>query len=95
MALTSASTIADAEAQLLDNLSYEGSATKAAAALEAVRYLLARRAVSRSTGAGDNVNSYQFSEQFLLYQEKALRTVVQAASDTERASFTIGRCLHN
>jgi len=93
MALTHTSTIADAEAQLLDNLSWEGSAAKAAAALEAVRYLLAKRAVSRSSGAGENSNSHQFSEQFLLYQEKALRDAVAAATDSKRSGFVTGRAI--
>lgn len=91
MSLTHTSTIADAEAQLLDNLSWDGSATKQAAALEAVRYLLARRSVSSSTSTAAASNSTQFSEQFLLYQEKALREAVQAANSANRAGFVTGR----
>jgi hypothetical protein len=43
MALTSSSSVTDALAQYNDNLSWEGDATKAAAALEAVRFLLVNR----------------------------------------------------
>ena len=43
MALTSASTIDDALAQYNNNLSWEGDAAKAAAALEAVRFILVNR----------------------------------------------------
>ena len=40
LALTSSSTAAEAKAQLFNNLVWEGSPTKAADALEAIRYLL-------------------------------------------------------
>jgi len=51
MALTSASTIIDAEAQLKDNLRWHGSLTTARDALEAVDFILAFRRVS--VGEGD------------------------------------------
>ena len=43
MALTSTSTLSDALAQYNDNLSWDGDATKATAALEAIRWLLINR----------------------------------------------------
>ena len=46
MALTSASSISDAINQYSDNLSWEGDAAKATLALEAIRFLLVRRAQS-------------------------------------------------
>ena len=50
MALTSSSTLTDALAQYNDSLSWEGNATKAPLALEAVRWLLANRAQVAADG---------------------------------------------
>ena len=48
MALTSASTLRNAFDQYADNLLWEGDLTKAAAALEAVRFILMKRHESGS-----------------------------------------------
>jgi len=63
MALTSASTISDAIDQYSDNLSWEGDATKAAAALAAIRFLLVRR----SQAGGISGRNWNFES---LQQEK-------------------------
>jgi len=55
MGLTSASTIADAYDQYKDNLSWEGDSTKATAALEAVRFLLACRPEQIAAEAGVSI----------------------------------------
>lgn len=62
MALTSASTISDALAQYNDNLSWEGNATKAAAALEALRWLRINRPQAGSR-EGVSLNYAEISEE--------------------------------
>jgi hypothetical protein len=88
MALTSSSTIADALAQYNDNLSWYGSPTKAAAALQAVRFLLVNRAMTLADGDGQSVN-YASLEQ----EKTALEKYVKQSTTTgsTRQSFTMGR----
>jgi hypothetical protein len=89
MALTSASTYADAVAQYNDNLSWEGDATKAAAALEAIRWLLINRPTATSrTGRSINYASLEG-------EKKRLEEFVAVASTSvNRATFTRGRMLY-
>lgn len=56
MALDSSSTLPDALAQYNDNLAWEGNASKQILALEAVRWLIANRPVSNTTGDGRTIN---------------------------------------
>jgi len=90
MALTSSSTLSDALAQYSDNLNWQGDATKAAAALESVRWLLVNRPSANSM-RGRSIN-YES-----LYQEKTkLEEYIDkfgAASTARRVSFTKGRAL--
>ena len=87
MALTSSSTLTDALAQLNNNLAWEGSATKAADALEAVRWLLFNRAKIMANGG----TSYNFEE--LAEMEKKLDAYVSKVGTSNRTSFTRGRML--
>lgn len=88
MGLTSASTLTDALAQYNDNLGWDGDATKAALALEAVRWLLANRALSQGV-AGVSIN---FSD--LRDEKTKLESFVSATKSTaNRASFVKGRAL--
>jgi len=88
MALTSSTTLSDALAQYNNNLSWEGSPTKAAAALEALRWLFVNRPVSNTTGDGRTINYAA------LEPEKArLETYVNsqsAAVKAGRSSFVRG-----
>ena len=88
MALTSASTIADAIGQYNNNLSWEGNITKATSALEAVRYILANRPKVIATGER-NVNFDSLASE----KEKLEIFVGRASSSVHRAAFTRGRML--
>ena len=87
MALTSASTIADAYAQYQNNLLWQGDLTKAQNALAAVRYLLMCRPqqIAAETGV-----SMRFAE--LQHEKAALEGYVGKLSTTiNRAAFTRAR----
>lgn len=88
MALTSASTISDALDQYNDNLSWEGNVTKAALALEAVRYILANR--PKVIASGERNVNYE-----TLQMEKSnLESYVgKFSSGVNRTRFTRGRML--
>lgn len=86
MALTSASTLADALNQYKNNLRWWESAAKAAACLEAVMYLLACK--PETIAAADQSVSFTSLERL---REK-LEPVVEATAGTRnRTSFVIGR----
>jgi len=88
MALTSASTQAEALAQYNDNLAWDGNTTKAQNALEAVRWLLVNRAASQSI-AGINLN---YSD--LQNEKKRLEDfVIATKTGGQRASFVRARAL--
>lgn len=88
MALTSSSTRADALAQYNNNLSWEGDATKAAAALEAVRWLLVNR--PERIAKGDRQLNYAS----LQAEKERLESFLNiSSSSVERASFVQGRPL--
>lgn len=88
MALTSSSTLTDALNQYNNNLSWEGNITKAAAALEAVRYILANRPNRISSG----VRSIDYPE---LAAEKVRleEFVARKSAAVNRVTFTRGRML--
>lgn len=86
VALTSASTYDDAIAQYNNNLSWEGSAIKAAAALEAIRWLLVNRPQSTSR-AGRSMNYAS------LEAEKTRLEAVVSSASANRTSFARGRML--
>ena len=90
MALTSSSTLSDALAQYNDNLSWEGSASKAVLALEAVRWLLANRA------QGFSIEGRSLNYASLEKEKDQLETFVANNSTTStaaRSTFTRGRAL--
>lgn len=87
MALTSTSTLTDALAQYNNNLAWEGSATKAADALEAVRWLLVNREQSSTIrGRSLNYTSLEAQEAKLSAYVASAGTAAAAA----RCSFTRG-----
>ncbi len=88
MALTSASTITNALAQYNDNLDWEGDATKAAAALAAVRFLLVNRPTAIQTN-NRNINFESLAEE----KRKLEKYLRHAAGSVDRATFTRGRML--
>lgn len=88
MALTSASTLTDALAQYNDNLGWDGDPTKAALALEAVRWLLINRAQSQSM-AGMNLNYADLRAE----KERLEQYVSTTKSGARRASFVRARAL--
>ena len=88
MALTSSSTITDAINQYNDNLSWEGSTTKAANALEAVRYLL----VNRPSRIASNNRNIDF-ESLVEEKRKLEKFLGVLGSNVNRCSFTRGRML--
>ena len=88
MALTSSSTISDAIDQYNDNLSWEGSATKAALALEAIRYLLINRPTEIATN-NRNVNFESLAEE----KRRLEKYLKFAGANVDRSSFTRGRML--
>ena len=85
MALSSTSTLANALAQYNDNLSWDGNATKAALALEAVRWLLVNRPAA-TAGAGTNMN---FTD--LAAEKRRLESFLDGPGSTSRVSFVEGR----
>lgn len=88
MSLTSSSTIDDALNQYNNNLSWEGDITKASAALEAVRYILANRPVRIASGE----RAINYSE-LQLEKEKLESFVGMSGSNVNRVTFTRGRML--
>jgi hypothetical protein len=86
--LSSTSTLADALAQLNDNLAFHGNATKAALYLEAADWLLVNRPKQSEAGS----SSLDF-ESILPRMEKAERIIDAAAAVSSRPSFTRGRML--
>jgi len=89
MALTSASTLQDATDQFMDNLSWDRDATKAAAALEAVRAIL----LLRPTTVGFDGKGTMSRESLLNLEEKLAKHVKNNAAATNRAYFTRGRAM--
>jgi hypothetical protein len=88
MALTAASTLVDAKAQLNANLAWDGDITKASAALEAIRWILANRPQIIAT------NNRSINFESLQNMETELRGFVSMHGDSvNRASFTRGRML--
>ena len=88
MALNSSSTKTDALAQYNDNLSWEGNPTKAALALEAVRWLLINRPQSISKGD----RSLNYAE--MSAEKNRLETYITSRGNAvNRTSFTRGRML--
>jgi len=86
MALSSASTVADALAQYNDNLSWEGNITKASAALEAVRFLLTNRGLAISA-AGRQINFPDLER-----QQARLESFIDAVGiRSSRSPFTVGK----
>lgn len=88
MALTSSSTISDALAQYNDNLSWEGDATKAAGALDAIRYLL----INRPTAIQTNNRNINF-ESLVEEKRKLEKFLKHAGGAVNRSTFTRGRML--
>jgi len=87
MALNSQSTLADAEAQYLNNLGWEGDMQKASAALEAIRFLLLMRP-SRWSISGRSIDY-----ESLLDEKQRLEKFVSKASGA-RASFVRARAVY-
>ncbi len=88
MALTSTSTLDDALAQYNNNLSWDGDVTKAAAELEAVRWLLINRPKIIAT------NDRNISFELLANEQGKLEKFITNFSSTvKRASFTRGHML--
>lgn len=88
MALTSTSTRAEALAQYNDNLSWEGSATKATLELEAVRWLLA----NRPARIAESNRSLDY-ETLSRLEEKLSNYISLFGGSVNKASFTQGRML--
>jgi len=88
MTLSGSSTIADALAQYNNNLSWEGSVTKAAAALEAIRFIL----VNRPAIVASNNRSVNF-ESLAAEKIKLEEYIAHAGSSVNRCPFTRGRML--
>ncbi|HUX16780.1 MAG TPA: hypothetical protein VMW52_09935 [Phycisphaerae bacterium] len=84
MSLSSASTLTDALGQYNDNLSWENDPTKAAAALEAIRWLLANRPASTAS-AGVSINYSNLAD-----EKKLLEAYLAGAGSTRRTSFVRG-----
>jgi len=88
MALTSSSTIQDAQNQYNDNLAWEGSITKAQNALEAARFIMANR--PRIIAA--NNRSINF-DSITREKERLEVFVARFGTGVNRCSFTRGRML--
>lgn len=86
MALTSASTVEDAENQLKDNLSWEGNPAKAVLFLEAARFLLVMRPEDNSHD-GTRFKYSELEEQ----ADKAQEYVANVGPNARRNRFTRGR----
>jgi hypothetical protein len=92
MSLSSASTLTDVLAQYNNNLSWDGDSTKAAAALEAIRWLLVNRPIA-ATKAGISLN-YEVLEK----EKSRLEAFIgaSASSDTrKRCSFVRARAIND
>ncbi|MDD2777876.1 MAG: hypothetical protein WC372_08240 [Candidatus Neomarinimicrobiota bacterium] len=90
MALTSASSYADAVAQYMDNLSWDGDVTKARAALEAIRYLQLTRA-TRNTAADGRSLDYEGLAETRRQIEEFL--AIYDTTNRPRCSFTRGKAI--
>ena len=86
MALDSTSTLDDALAQYNNNLSWDGDVTKAAAALEAIRWLLINRPKIIET----NDRTVNF-ELLAAEQVRLEKFVGNFSSSVNKASFVRGR----
>jgi len=87
VALDENSTLQDALDQLNANLLWEGSPSKAALALEAVRWLI----FNRARGMADGSTRLDYEE--LKEMEKKLASYVASTDTGRRAAFTRGRML--
>jgi len=87
MALDSTTTLIEARAQLADNLSWDGSPTKANLALEAVRWLLFF-SPQTSSSDGDSLGFVDYKSLEVKLQAYVDRVGAGAA---RRTSFTRGR----
>jgi hypothetical protein len=92
MALTSTSTYAEALAQYLDNLSWEGDVTKARAALEAIRFLQVHRPVSHRAADGRG-GDYEAMESTRRSIEKYL--ALHDTANQPRTSFVRARPIND
>ena len=88
MALTSSSTITDALNQYNNNLAWEGDVTKAANALEAIRFLLVNRPTAIQTN-NRNINFESLAEE----KRKLEKYLHHAGANVDRSTFTRGRAL--
>jgi hypothetical protein len=91
MAITSSSTRAQVLAQYNDNLSWEGSPSKAALALEAIRWLLVNR--PKSISEGDRQLNYESLE------DEKIRLEIYVANNSTaslagRSSFTRAKAVN-
>ncbi len=87
MSLSSASRISDALAQYNDNLAWDGSVAKAKLALEAIRFLIANRALIKRD------DSVYLSFADLAREKEILEAFVAGGDDAERSTFTRGVAL--
>lgn len=88
MALDNSSTLQEALDQYNDNLAWDGDSAKAAAALEAVRFIL----VNRPRIIATNNRSVNFDA--LTDEKRRLEAYIDATkAQTSRCSFTRGRML--
>jgi hypothetical protein len=92
MALTHASTLSDAFNQYLDNLSWEGSVTKARNALEAIRYIQMRRPLANTEADG---RSFDFES--MSRQQQRLEDYLSIVDTTTRprCSFTRAQAINS
>lgn len=94
MSLTSLSTETAALAQYNDNLSWDGNPTKAALALEAIRFLLVNKALKLAVNGRQIDNSHQYLEnekkEILAYLAK---NTASTGAITNRVTFTRGRAI--
>lgn len=88
MALSSSSTLTDALNQYKDNLAWEGNTTKAANALEAVRFILASRPKVIAS-ADRNINF----ESLLAEKQQLEQYLRHNSASVNRSTFTRGRML--
>ncbi len=85
MSLTSSSTRVEALAQYNDNLAWEGNATKAGLALEAVRWLLVNRPTKVSRG--NRSSDYES----LLAEKSKLESFIEVGGNSvNRSQFVRG-----
>ncbi len=87
MSLSSTSTLTDALAQYNDNLFWDGSATKAQAAIEAVRFILVNRPQRMADGMGKDVNYAELAKE----KEKLENFLNRSSSQVNRCSFVRGK----